>query len=297
MNVSALLFAACTLIWGSTWLVITWQLGAVPPEVSVVWRFGSAGLILVAWCLARHERLRFDATTHGLLFAQGALMFSANYLCVYWAEQRVVSGLVAVAFATLTFMLVMLQRLLFGTPITRRMLAGTVLGVVGVALLFLPELMAVQGSRATELGIAFALLGTLFAALGQLTARRVQRQGVTAVASSAWAMVYGSLVSALVAVVLGVHWTFEPSWRYVGSLAYLVLAGTIAAFLCYLELMRRIGVTRASYTGVAIPVIALLLSALFEDYRFGWHSLAGALLAAAGNVLVLRAPSRAGAAR
>ncbi|MBS0321266.1 MAG: EamA family transporter [Proteobacteria bacterium] len=293
MNVSALLFTACTLIWGSTWVVITWQLGVVPPEVSVVWRFGAAGLILMAWCVLRRERLRFDAATHGILFTQGALMFSANYLCVYWAEQRVVSGLVAVAFATLTFMLIVLQRVMFGRPITRRMLAGTVLGVVGVALLFLPELLAVQGSRTTALGIAFALVGTLFAALGQLAARRAQRQQVTAVASSTWAMLYGSLVSALVAWVLGVHWTFDPSPRYVLSLAYLVLAGTIAAFLCYLELMRRIGVTRSSYTGVAIPVIALLLSALFEDYHFGWHSVAGAALAAAGNLLVLRAPAKA----
>ena len=94
-------FAIATAIWGSTWLAITWQLGVVPPEVSVVYRFTLAGLLIAASCRMTGRSLAFSRRDHLWLAAWGATFFGLNYVAVYYAEQQVSSGLVAVVFATI----------------------------------------------------------------------------------------------------------------------------------------------------------------------------------------------------
>ncbi len=288
MSTAAWLFAACTAIWGSTWLVITYQLGSVAPEVSVVWRFALAAVVLGAMCVASGRSLRFAARDHRLFLLQGALMFGINYVCVYWAEQRVVSGLVAVAFSTITFMSVFAQRVMYGTPVTARALIGATLGVGGVAVLFLPELFATHGDRNTLLGIFWAIAATVFAALGNMVAARVQQRGLAIMPTTAWGMLYGAGVIAVFASVLHVQWSFDTRLPYVASLVYLALFGSIAAFVFYLSLMRKVGMANASYTGVSTPVVALMLSAAMEGYVFSAYTIAGIALAVAGNVIVLR---------
>ena len=125
-----LLFAISTFIWGSTWLAIKFQLGAVAPEASVAYRFGIAALLLGAWCAATGRSLRFDRKQHAFIALQGALLFGFNYVSVYWAEQYATSGLVAVLFSTIVFMNPIGARWLFGSPLTLRTLVAALLGVV-----------------------------------------------------------------------------------------------------------------------------------------------------------------------
>src|SRR5713101_6280838 len=134
------LFIICSAIWGSTWLAIKYQLGAVAPELSVAYRFGLAAIVLFAWCAATRRSLRFSAREHGYLAALGVTLFGLNYIGVYWAERYVASGLVAVLFSTIVFMNPVGMRLVFGTPLAARTFVAAALGVAGVALLFLPEL-------------------------------------------------------------------------------------------------------------------------------------------------------------
>ena len=279
------LFSIATLIWGSTWLAITFQLGVVPAEASVVYRFALAALMLAAWCLATGRSLRFSGVQHAWFAAQGALLFGFNYLCVYWAEQRIASGLVAVLFSLIVFLNIIGVRALFGTVINRRTLAGAALGVTGVALLFWRELSAMQADALR--GIAFGLAATVFACGGNLIAVRNQRRGVATLPGVAWGMAYGSLTIALVAAANGVAWRFDPRPGYVVSLLYLAAFGSVIAFGTYLTLLGRIGAARAGYVGVAVPVVALLLSTAFEHYEWSLPALAGAALCVAGNVLVL----------
>src|SRR5437660_12250455 len=117
------LFSIPTLIWGSTWLVITFQLGVVSPEASVVYRFALAAVMLAGWCAVTGRSLRFSAAEHRYLALQGALLFGLNYLCVYWAEQYIASGLVAVLFSLIVFLNLAGVRLFFGTPVSLRTLA------------------------------------------------------------------------------------------------------------------------------------------------------------------------------
>jgi drug/metabolite transporter (DMT)-like permease len=279
------LFAIATLIWGSTWLAITFQLGTVAPEVSVSYRFALAALLLVAWCVATGQSLRFPLRQHAWFAAQGTLLFGLNYLFVYRAELSVASGLVAVLFSLIVFLNLLGVRLFFASPITRRTLAGAVLGVTGVTLLFWREL---GGNHTDALhGIAFAASATVFASGGNLIAVRNQRRGVPLLPGVAWGMAYGALAIALVAAGEGAAWTFDTRLPYIASLLYLAAFGSVIAFAAYLTLLGKIGAARAGYVGVAVPVVALLLSSVFEHYRWTLLSLAGAVLCVLGNVLVL----------
>ena len=285
------LFVVPSAIWGSTWLAITYQLGDVGPEVSVAYRFALAAAILAVWCLASGRSLRFSRRQHLLLAGLGVMLFGLNYIGVYQAERFVASGLVAVLFSTLVFINPIGLRLFFGTPLTGRTFVAAALGVAGVALLFLPEFGRARGSDAAY-GIAFGIGSTIVASGGNLLAQHAQRQGIPTLAGNCWGMGYGAAVAALCALALGERWTFDTQPGYVISLAYLAVFGSVVAFGAYLTLLRRIGATRAAYTAVATPVIALALSTLFEGYRWTWVGALGVLLAIAGVVLSLRPPAQ-----
>jgi len=291
------LFAVASLVWGSTWLAITFQLGSVAPEVSVAYRFGLAALVLSLWCATTGRSLRFTRAEHLGIAAQGTLMFGLNYVGVYQAEAYVASGLVAVLFSTIVFMNLVASRLLFRTPLTARMLVGAACGVGGVALLFLPELAAARQGGAAALGIAYGLGATLLACVANMLAVANQKRGIPVFAGTAWGMAYGAATAAAVALLRGVPWSFEPSFPYAASLVYLALFGSVVAFGAYLTLVQRIGAGPASYTGIATPVVALALSTLFEGYRWTWVAGAGVALAVVGNVLVLKPAAKRGAGR
>ena len=290
------LFAASTLIWGSTWLAIKYQLGVVAPEVSVAYRFLLGALIMAAWCALTGRSLRFTARAHRFIALQGVLMFGLNYVGVYWAEQYATSGLVAVLFSTIVFMNPAMARYAFGTPLPLRMVLAAALGVTGVALLFLPELMQARAGGSVALGIAFGLGATAIASAGNIAAVRNQRAGIAVLAGTAWGMLYGALVAAGTAVLHGAQWRFDTSAAYLASLSYLSLFGSVVAFGSYLTLLKRVGPGPAAYVGVATPVVALLFSTLFEGYRWSWVSALGVVLAVIANGFALR-PAPAPAAR
>ncbi len=284
------LFLTATLIWGSTWLGITFQLGVVAPEVSVAYRFALAAVLLAAWCAWRGVPLAFRRRDHAFLAGQGVTLFGVNYVVIYWAERYVPSGLVAVVFSTIVFMSPVGMRLAFGAPLSPRTLAAATLGVAGVALLFLPELDAARRGGGAALGIAFALVGTAIATAGNLFAVRNHQAGLPTFPATAWGMAYGALAAGLAALATGTPWTFDPRAGYVLSLAYLSVLGSIVAFGAYLTLLKRVGAAPSSFVGVATPVVAMLLSTLFEGYRWTWVAVLGVALAVAGNVIALRQP-------
>lgn len=284
---AATLFLAATLIWGSTWLAIKYQLGLVAPEVSVAYRFAAAGILLGAWCLATRRSLRFSACDHGFLAAQGALMFGVNYVAVYFAEQHVTSGLVAVLFSTIVFMNPLGMRFAYGTPLAMRTFVAAALGVAGVALLFLPDIRAARDGGATFLGIAWGLFGTVVACAGNIVAVRNQKAGIAIFPGTACAMLYGAAGIAVAVIAQGIPWTVDARPSYLLSFAYLVVFGSVAAFGAYLTLLKRVGAGPAAFVAVTTPIVALALSTLFEGYRWTGVAVAGVVLAVVGNLLAL----------
>lgn len=286
MNILGL-YLTSVLIWGSTWLAITFQFGAVPPAVSVVYRFLLASLVLLAWCLAKRLPLRFSRTEHLWMLLQGILLFGINYLCVYLAETNVASGLVAVVFSLVVFLNIAGTRIFFGTPVKPATLIGAVLGVGGILLVFLPEFGREGGKGDATLGLILALVAAVTASLGNILASRNHRRGLPVVQMNTFGMFYGAMVVAGYALVTGQPFRFDGSSRYLLSLAYLAVFGSILAFGAFLTLIGRIGADRAGYVTVAIPIVALLFSAVFEGLQWHWSLVIGMLLCLAGNVAVL----------
>jgi drug/metabolite transporter (DMT)-like permease len=286
------LYLVAVLIWGSTWLAITFQFGRVPPEVSVAYRFALAGFILLVWCAVRRLRLAYSWREHAAMASQGALLFGLNYVCVYRAEGLITSGLVAVIFSLIVFLNIFGARLFFGTPLKPATLAGAAFGVVGVVLIFLPEISRASAKGHAALGFGYALVGVISASLGNLLAARNQRKGLPVVQLNTFGMMYGAALVAACAFARGLPFVLDGSVSYLLSLGYLALFGSVLAFGAYLTLIGRIGAERAGYTGAAIPIVALLMSTCFEGLH--WHAATalGILLCLAGNFLVLRRPSK-----
>jgi len=281
------LYLAAVVIWGSTWLAITFQLGVVPPEVSVVYRFALAAVMLLGWCRWRGLPLRFSVPEHAWMALQGFFLFGLNYVFVYLAEGLVSSGLVAVVFSLIVFFNQIGARWLFGTVLRPTAMIGALLGIAGVGLLFWPDLRhAADG--ASSAGLWLALGGALSASLGNLAAERNSRRELPVMQVTGFGMLYGTVFVAVYALVLGRPFVFDGSAAYVLSLFYLALFGSVLAFVAFLTLLERIGAGRAGYVAVAIPLVALLLSTLFEGLRWQPEMIAGLILCLAGNVLVLR---------
>jgi drug/metabolite transporter (DMT)-like permease len=210
---------------------------------------------------------------------------------VYYAEQNIDSGLVAVGYSASPLLGMFGLRLFFGTPITARIAVGSLLGIAGIMLVFAPEFAHFRDAGSPGLGAVFTVLSVLFSAGGSLVAHRNYDAHVPVWQSMAWGMLYGSIFAAAWTLGNGKAFSFEASAGYVLSLLYLVVFGSILAFGAYLTLLKRVGAARSGYVGVMIPVVALFLSALFEGFR--WHALTwvGIAVSLAGNVLVLRDPS------
>ena len=285
---NATLYALTVLIWGSTFFAIEFQLGVVPPEVSVVYRYSVAALLLFAWCHFRSLPLRFAVQHHAWFMLLGLLLFGLNYILTYTSQVYITSALAAIAFSAMVWMNIINSRLFFGVKAGRGVLFGALLGAVGMYFLFAPQISKVSFSDSVFFGSSLAVLGALSASFGNMVSQKIQKAAIPVVQMNAWGMFYGAVFMAVVALVNGRDFTFEWSAAYVGSLAYLTVFGSIVAFGAYLTLLGRIGAHKAGYAMVMFPVIALLLSTAFEGLEITLTTVGGTLLVLTGNVFVLR---------
>lgn len=282
-----MLYVVAVLAWGSTWLAISFQLGSVAPEVSLVYRYALASGVLFAWCLWRGLPLSFDRRAHGRFALLGVFLFSLNYIGTYSAQQYITSALNAVTFSTMMWMNVLNSRWFFGTRIEPRVYVGAGLGMLGIITLFWPQIRVISWSDQTIVGMSLCLGGALLASFGNMVSQRAQREQLPVVQANAWGMFYGTVVLLAAALVQGKAFIFDSSLAYVGSLVYLSLVGSILAFGVYLKLLGRIGAHRAGYAVVMFPVVAFALSYWFEDLQINTTLIVGVALILLGNVVVL----------
>lgn len=287
MNHNLTLYSVTVLIWGSTFLAIKFQLGVVDPSLSVAYRFALAAAMMLVWCRLRGLRMRFSLREHGYMAQQGLLLFSLNYVLVYLATSYLTSGLIAVVFALLPLFNIANGALFMRLPIQRRSLLGSLLGLAGICLVFLPEFANLDGQSLSLTGLMLSLAATFIASLGNLTALRNQRASLPVMQSNAYGMLYGTLLVFAYVLISGAEISFDPSPGYILSLLYLTIAGSIVAFWGFLTLVGRIGPDRAAYAMVLFPLVALGLSTLFEEYQWSLPAVAGVLLVLGGNLLVL----------
>jgi drug/metabolite transporter (DMT)-like permease len=289
------LYLVTVLAWGSTWIAINFQLGDIAPEVSLVYRYLIAAAVLFFWCLLKRKPLRFNLHAHVRFAQMGVLLFGLNYIATYSAQQYISSALNATAFSTMVWMNIINSRIFLGTRIEPRVYLGAGLGMIGIATLFWPEVSQLSLSDKTVYGSALCLSGAMLASFGNIVSQKAQLQQLPIMQSNAWGMFYGAVFTAMVAIRQGETFSFEMSFAYTASLLYLAIFGSVLAFGCYLTLLGRIGAHRAGYAVVMFPVVALLLSFLFEGLQVTPQIVIGVVLVLGGNAVILageRTPRR-----
>ena len=286
---NSLLYVITVLVWGSTWFAIEFQLGVVAPEVSIVYRYAGASILLFAWSRFRGLKLAFGLRQHVWFVLLGLLLFGINYILAYRAQIYITSALTAIAFSTIVWMNILNARIFFGVKAVPRVLFGSLLGVAGILTLFMPQVGELTMTDTVLYGSVLAVLGAVVASFGNMVSQAAQKRSLPIIQSNAWGMFYGAILTGIVALIKGHPFVFEFSFGYVASLAYLTVFGSIVAFGAYLTLLGRIGAHKAGYAMVTFPVIALILSMLFEGLKLDVSIVTGTILVLAGNLLVLRA--------
>ena len=288
---NALLYFVVLLAWGSSWFAISFQLGDVAPQVSIVWRFLLASIILFIWCYFRGLKLSFPWRDHLSWLLLGFFLFCINYICAYFGTFYLASGLVCLIFSTLTLFTVFNGFVFFKKPIRLPILIGALVGIAGLSVIFSNEISSTDWSVESGVvkGFLWMLLATFFASIGMLLSGQFQARKMPLVQSNAFSMLYGSLILVFYIAVSDVSFSFNTSYSYVISLVYLALIASVIGFGVYLKLVGNIGADKASYVNIFTPTIALLLSTLFENYEWSWVGLIGVLLIIIGNIIVLYA--------
>jgi len=215
---SASLYLSSVLIWGSTWFAIKFQLGVVAAEVSLVYRFGIAAILLIMFCLLTRRNLKYSPRQHGFIALQGLFLFSSNYLVFYWATSLLTSGIVALMFSTVILMNIVNAALFMGSRVRPRVVIGAGFGIAGIAAIFWAEVSDVGDNADTWRGLWMCLLATWFASIGNIISVRNQKNNIPVIQTNAWGMAYGSLIMAVFAFFSGVPFNYEFTTSYSLSL-------------------------------------------------------------------------------
>jgi drug/metabolite transporter (DMT)-like permease len=290
----AIPFAIFTAIWGSTWIVIRDQLGTVPPQWSVAYRFiiAAAAMALVArW---KGESLRLGKGAVLPMLFLGFAQFCVNFNAVYLAERHITSGVVATIFALFLIPSTLLAWAFLGHRPTRRFLWSSLVAIIGIALLFVHEFQQ-HAARAGEimLGIGLTLFGMVGAASANVFQAREEIRRFPLFSMIAWSMAAGALMNVAFAFVMTGPPVFDSRPGYLLGLLYLALPASVLTFSLYYPVVRKIGPAKAAYSSVLVPIIAMAFSTALEGYRWTPLAIAGAILALGGMVGALSRPRNA----
>ena len=291
---NAFLYFIVLLAWGSSWFAISFQLGDVAPQVSIVWRFLLASLLLFIWCFARGLKLSYSWREHVNWLLLGFFLFCINYICAYFGTSYLTTGVVCLIFSTLTLFTVFNGFIFFKKPIRLPILFGAIVGIAGLSIIFSNEISSADWSFDSEIvkGFLWMLLATFFASIGMLLSGQMQARKIPLIQSNAFSMLYGSIILIVYILFSDISFSFSTSYSYITSLIYLSLIASVIGFGVYLKLVGNIGADKASYVNIFTPTIALVLSTLFENYVWSWAGLIGVILIIFGNIIVLYAKPR-----
>ena len=282
-----ILFGITLFCWSPTWYVIKFQLGYVDPLVSVFYRFFAASLIIFIYLIIKKKNLKFSINYHLWFLFFGICLYSINYVFFYLSNTYLISAFPAVVFSTVVIMNILGEAFYFKKKPSLKTLIGATIGMIGIMIIFNDEIFNFNLSNGTHFGLFLALLGTFCASTGNMVHQRNLNNKFPLIETIAYAMFYGSLVTLLITQIKGTELLFEYTFSYIASLAYLSIIGSIFAFIFYLRLLERVGAGRAGYVGVVMPVLALLISTVFENLEWQMDLIMGLPILIIGAVLVI----------
>lgn len=290
-RVAPLIWLSLCGIWGSTWLAIKLGLRDLPPITFAGIRFALAALLLGAIVLMRRIRLPVTRQDWRLLAYSGFLSITVNYALVFWGEQYISSGLAALLSGTVPlFGFPLAHWYLASEPLTGSKIAGALLGVVGVAVVFSGELglggpLALWGSA----GIIVAALATAHAGvLVKARGTHIEPSVLAGVqmAGGCIPLLLGGMV--LEGSPLAFHWTPLA----IGCLVYLTILGSVIAFLMYYWLIRHTDVSAVLTIPLVTPLAAVLFGVMLGGETVSWHTALGGSAIIAGVALAVLGSER-----
>jgi drug/metabolite transporter (DMT)-like permease len=276
-------------IWGSTWFVITGQISDVPAAWGVFFRFMLATPAMFALAMIMGNRLKLNRSEHLLALGVGIAQFSGNFLFVYHSEQHITSGIVAVMFALLMVPNALFARVFIGEKVQGGFIGGSLVAIAGVSLLLVHEWNAAPLGGDVGLGIVLAICGMLAASIANVVQANPTGRGVPMVSLLAWAMLYGTAFDLVYALATEGAPQVPDAWQFWAGTAYLAIVGSVVTFPLHYNLVREIGAGKTAYNGIVTVCVAMLLSTLFEGFKWDALSTVGMALALTGMGLALRA--------
>jgi len=282
-----LLFIIVVLIWGSTWIGISYQTGHLDPAVSVGLRFGIAASLLGLWCLIRGLSFKLPLHIHKQIVLVGLLFYTLDYTFLYAAQQHIISALLALLSSSIIYINVILRRMMLGKPMRLEVIIGATLGMIGVVMIFIPEFEAMSLNQGLKMGLLFAAASFLSAGVGNVVSEKILDQGTPVVQMNFYAMSYSLVFTFAFAFISGAEIKLPQVASYYYSLIYLAVFGSVIAFGAYMQLLRQIGSDKAAYVVLVYPLIALGFSTVLEGYVWTWISAVGVLIVLVGNAIAM----------
>lgn len=273
--------------WGTSWYVITLQLGVVPVTFSVALRFLIASLLLFGYCLIKGEKMRLRWNDHLFIFLQGLCLFGLNYLIFYIAQQYVTSGIVALIFSTIMFFNILNSNFLLRHRVDFKTTFLAFWGLSGIILVFNSELKQLGVDEKKLYGLVLCVIATYIASLGNILSSFNQSKKHSVLITNTYGMFYGSLIIFAAFFFSGEKMVFDFSFRYISSLLFLSIGASILAFGCYLSLIGRMGPSKAAYIFFITPIIALSISTVVEGYVWNVEGIFGAIIILTGCLVLL----------
>ena len=255
---------------------------------SVFYRFFLSSIIILVFCVFKKINLRFSLKEHLLIAALGISLFNINYVFFYLSTVHLISGFVALCFSSILFMNVV-NNIVFKRKYPKIMtLVGGLIGTLGLLFIFYGEIISFEFSKGTSIGILLGVLATYFASIGNLISEYTSKVKLNVVAVTGYGMLYGSVTLLIYLLVVGIDLNFDFSYRYIISLLYLSIFGSVFGFILYLSIIKNIGANDAAYVAIIMPLIALIISTIFEGLIWDMNLYIGAFLVLFGNILILK---------
>jgi drug/metabolite transporter (DMT)-like permease len=277
-------------VWGSTYLGIELAIRTIPPFLMAAVRFLIAGGLLYAWAVRRGGAGDRPTARHWVsAFLIAAPMLAIGNAGVGWAEQTIDTGTASLIIASVPLWMALLDRALYGQRLARAVVAGLLVGFVGVGLLVAPG-----GDGANTAAIVLVFSSAAWA-IGSLYSRRAPQPNRPLVAAG-MQMLAGGIVLVVVSAAAGELSDVHPgqvsleSWL---GLAYLVVAGSLVAFTTYMWLLRNAPTALVGTYAYVNPFVAVLLGTLILGEPLGWRTLVGGAIVLAAVAMIVRAPKPA----
>ena len=282
-----ILFLITLFCWSPTWYLIKFQLCYVDPLVSVFYRFLIAAIIIFIYLVIKNKNLKLSINHHFWFLLFGTCLYSINYVFFYLSNTYLISAFPAIVFSTVVIMNILGEKFYFKKKPSLKTLIGATIGMIGIIIIFNDEIFNFSLTEGTHIGLFLALIGTFCASTGNMVYQRNLNNNFPVIQTIAYAMLYGSLVTLLVTQARGAELLFENSINYISSLLYLSIFGSIFAFISYLKLLEKVGPGRAGYVGVVMPVLALIISTIFEKLEWQIDLIVGLPILIIGAILVI----------